>query len=203
MTYVRHVQRSAIQAYNCDIDYDEEKIQSDSNNNDSNLFIQALYETFCESPDNGNCLLDYHISNANAITNIQSSIIRFLLVDKSMGETSQLNYILNINYNTIMHTEYKTAILNKDFNYLKDLVPILLLRSVYEDESTMQVLQIDIRDLMIDYEEFNNTLVNIIKISTLNAIHQLRSTAATPILTKYNKQWSPTDPYYYNCLTRP
>lgn len=192
---MRRVRHAAVQSYNCEIGSGEEHKHSSDNKIDNSiqLLLDSLYAIFCDSPSNGNYLLDYHINNNDESTyKNSSSFIRFLLVDSDVvTETTQLKYILTIEYNKKVYKEEKIK-MNQGVDQItyKPIVPIVALRSVYDDENCEHNLNIGLCDMTesdsrhVKYDE----LAAIIKTATINGMRQLRHKVLQPILTRYNKQ---------------
>lgn len=208
---MRRVQHAVTQSYMCDANSGEEdKLSSDDNENSSSqLLLEALYEAFCDSSTNGNFLLDYQLSNNNSFSKTLS-FIRFLLVDGDIdSETAQLKYILTVEYNKEIYKEFKITTDEEDTDQIKikKLVPIITLRSVYDDENCEHNLDINITGILAEsdknQEKYNNELASIIKEATINSMKNLRHKVITPVLTRYNKRWSPTDPYFVCSLSKP
>lgn len=211
VTYVRRVQQAAVQAYNYDVsNSQEDKPSSDvSDNNSIKLLLEALYEAFCDYPSNGNCLLDYKIDNNETSTKNTKSYFRFLLIDDEIvTETTQLKYILTIEYNKKLYEKLQTStdFENTNQSTVKESVPVVALRSVYDDENTDNYLNIDIDNLTEkdkNLVKYNTELANIIKIAAINGMRKLRKDVLIPVLTRYNKQWAPTDPYFMASSSTP
>jgi hypothetical protein len=211
VTYVRRVQHAAIRAYSSEISNSEEEIISSDDNDDNSiqLLFEALTEVFCKSPINGNCLLDYQISYYNTITRKTTNFIRYLLVDiELMTETnSQLKYILTIEFNKENFEECQTTVDNKE-TYLTrtKFVPVVGLRSIYDDENSDHYLNIDFSHLTEadkDHVKYYDELALIIERATVNGMRKLRQHSLAPVLTRYNKQWLPNDSYFSSSLAPP
>lgn len=212
VTYVRRVQHAAIHAYTSEISNNEEEIISsvDYDDNSIQLLFKALTEVFCNLPTNGNCLLDYQINNHNTASKKTTYFIRYLLVDfELMTETnSQLKYILTIEFNKEVFEECQFTVDNKE-TYLTrtKFVPIVGLRSVYDDENSDHYLDIDFSHISTETDKDNvkyfEELASIIEIATVNGMRKLRQDSITPVLTRYNKQWSPNDNYFSSSLIPP
>lgn len=204
VTYVQHVQNVAVEWFNSKMnDSDQRKLTSENNDPASNCPIfESLFKTFCDSPANGNSLLDYQINNNNT-SNEKASFIRFLLVDADVStETTQLKYILTIEFNNEDLKNCSTY----EGNTAKVCVPTVALRSVYDDENDKNYLNINIEDFITHHKQnfvVHDELAKIIKIATNNAIKKLRRNVLTPVLTRYNKVWSPIDPYYIRSSQTP
>lgn len=200
------MQHAAIRAFTSE----EDMISSvDSDDNSIQLLFGALNETFCNSPSNDNCLLDYQISNHNTATKNTTNFIRYLLVDgELMTETnSQLKYILTIEYNKEVYKECQITEDKKEtFMIRTKCVPVVRLRSIYDDENSDHYLNIDFPDITEaneDHVKYNNELASIIEIATVNGMRKLRQNSINPVLTRYNKQWSPNDNYFSSLLAPP
>uniref|UniRef100_A0A2S2N6D4 Uncharacterized protein n=1 Tax=Schizaphis graminum TaxID=13262 RepID=A0A2S2N6D4_SCHGA len=173
------------------------------------LLLEALNEAFCDNPSNGNCLLDYQIDNDETSTKNTTSFIRFLLIDGDVvTETTQLKYILTIEYNKTLHEKLQSSSDLENTNQFdtKESVPIIALRSVYDDESSDNYLNIDIDDIIETDKnpvKYNNELAKIIKTATINGMRILRKDVLTPVLNRYNKEWTPTDPYFLASSSTP
>lgn len=211
MTYVRQVQHAAISAYITDSLSSEEDSDSSVNNDDNSikLLFEALNETFCGSSSNGNYLIDYRISNDNTCTRNPTNFIRYLLVDgELMTETnSQLKYILTIEYKKKVYEDYQTTEDMKE-TYLTrtKFVPVIGLRSIYDDENIDYYLNIEFPEITEadkDHVKYNKELASIIEVTTVNGMRKLRQNAVSPVLTRYNKQWSPNDTYFSSSLAPP
>lgn len=205
------MQHAVIQSYMCDINSGEEdKLSSDDNENSSSQFLlEALYEAFCDSPINGNLLLDYQLSNKSS-SKKSTTFIRFLLVDGDLDlETSQLKYILTIEFNKEVYKEFIISTDEEDTDQIKikKLVPIVTIRSVYDDENCEHDLDISIPDIIAESEEnhekYYHKLASNIKEAAILGMQYLRQKAVQPVLTRYNKQWSPTVPYFDCSLAKP
>lgn len=172
------------------------------------LLLEALNEAFCDHPSNGNCLLDYQIDNDETSTK-NTSFIRFLLIDEDIvTETTQLKYILTIEYNKELHEKLQSSTDLENTNQFdtKESVPIIALRSVYDDESSDNYLNIDINDITETDKnsvKYNSELAKVIKITAINGMRILRKDVLTPVLTRYNKEWAPTDPYFVASSSTP
>lgn len=207
---MRRVQHFIVKLYNSEIETDNEKkiLSDDSNDNSVQLLLESLYKTFCGLPSNGNYLLDYQINN-HCNTVDKKSIIRFLLVDGDVSsENTQLKYILTIEYNKEVSKECKSSTNeeNADQTIIKKLIPVVALRSVYDDENYENYLNIDIASLINSTDknrEIHEDLATVIKTATVNGMRQLRPKILTPVLTRYNKLWSPSDPYFMSSLQKP
>ncbi|CAH1732219.1 unnamed protein product [Aphis gossypii] len=210
VTYVRRVQQAAVQSYNYDNSNNKtDKPSSDiSDNYSMKLLLEALNEAFCDHPSNGNCLLDYQIDNDETSTK-NTSFIRFLLIDEDIvTETTQLKYILTIEYNKELHEKLQSSTDLENTNKFdtKESVPIIALRSVYDDESSDNYLNIDINDITETDKnsvKYNSELAKVIKITAINGMRILRKDVLTPVLTRYNKEWAPTDPYFVASSSTP
>lgn len=208
---MRRVQHFIVKLYNCEIETDNEKkiVSDDSNDNSIQLLLDSLYTTFCGLPSNGNYLLDYQINNHCNTIEKTISFIRFLLVDGDVfSENTQLKYILTIEYNNEVSKECKSSTdeENVDQTIIKKLVPIVALRSVYDDENYENYLKIDIASIINNTDtnhEIHEDLATAIKTATVNGMRQLRHKVLTPVLTRYNKLWSPSDPYFMSSLQKP
>ncbi|XP_022180409.1 uncharacterized protein LOC111040715 isoform X1 [Myzus persicae] len=211
VTYVRRVQLAAVQAYNYDAsNSQEDKPSSDvSDNNSIKLLLEALHEAFCDNSSNDNCLLDYQINNNETSTKKTTSYFRFLLIDDDIvTETTQLKYILTIEYNKKLYEKLQTStdLENTNQSTVKESVPVVSLRSVYDDENSDNYLNIDVDDLIEtdkNFVKYYSELANIIKIATINGMRKLRKDVLTPVLTRYNKKWAPTDPYFLASSSTP
>ncbi|XP_025191034.1 uncharacterized protein LOC112591432 [Melanaphis sacchari] len=211
VTYVRRVQQAAVQSYNYDnSNIQKEKSPSDvSDNYSMKLLLEALNEAFCDYPSNGNCLLDYQIDDNETPTKNTTSFIRFLLIDgDGVTETTQLKYILTIEYNKELYEKLQSSTDLENTNLLntKKSVPIIALRSVYDDEGSDNYLNIEIDDKIetdINSVKYNSELAKIIKVVTINEMRKLRKDVLIPVLTRYNKEWAPTDPYFKASLSTP
>lgn len=207
VTYVRRVQQATIQAYNYDISNSQEdkSLSDESKNNSGKLLLEALNEAFCDSPSNGNCLLDYQIDNIDKFSKTTTSVIRFLLNDGYVvTETTQLKYILTIEYKKVIKQLQDKE--NTNQLTIKESAPVVALRSVYDDEKNDNYLKINIDGIVgtdTNNVKYNNELANIIKIATIKGMQKLRKDVLTPILTRYNKQWTPIDPYFVSTLSTP
>lgn len=205
------MQQAAVQAYNYDVsNSQEDKPPSDvSDNNSIKLLLEALNEAFCDYPSNGNCLLDYQINNNETSTKNTTSYFRFLLIDDDLvTETTQLKYILTIEYNKELYKKLQTSteMENTNQSNVRESIPVVALRSVYDDENHDNYLNIDIDDLTEtdkNLVKYNSELANIIKTATINGMRKLRKDVLTPVLTRYNKQWAPTDPYFLASSSTP
>lgn len=203
VTYVRRVQQAAVQSYNYDNSNNKtDKPSTDfSDNYSMKLLLEALNEAFCDHPSNGNCLLDYQIDKDETST-MNTNFIRFLLIDEDIvTETTQLKYILTIEYNKELHEKLQSSTDLENTNQFdtKESVPIIALRSVYDDESSDNYLNIDITDITETDKnsvKYNSELAKVIKITAINGMRILRKDVLTPVLTRYNKEWSPTDAYF-------
>jgi len=163
---------------------------------------------FCDYPSNGNCLLDYQINNNETSTKNTISYFRFLLIDDEMvTENTQLKYILSIEYNKELSEKLQksTNLENPNQSMVKKSIPVVALRAVYDDENIDNYLNIDIDDLIEtdNHVKYYSELANIIKIATINGMRKLRKDVLTPVLTRYNKQWAPTDPYFLASSSTP
>jgi len=203
------VQQAAVQAYNYDPhNSQEDKPTSDVDDNNSiKLLLEALHEVFCDYPLNGNCLLDYQINKNETSTKNTISYFRFLLIDEEMvTENTQLKYILTIEYNKVPSQKLQTSRNLETTNQsIVKSVPVVALRSVYDDENIDNYLHINIDDLIEtdNLVKYYSELANIIKIATINGMKKLRKDVFTPVLTRYNKQWAPTDPYFLASSSTP
>lgn len=190
------MQHAAVQAYNCEVSSsDDDKSSTDSIDDESvELLLKTLNEAFCDSPSNGNYLLDYQISDQS------TSFIRFLLIDGDVvNETTQLKYILTLECNKPVNYDYSSNTDNEDTDksITKPLVPVVSLRSVYNHEELENYLNIDVTDITStadDNEKYINQLASIIKIAVINGMQQLRHKVVTSVLTQYNRKSSPFDP---------
>ncbi|XP_060847296.1 uncharacterized protein LOC132926892 [Rhopalosiphum padi] len=211
VTYVRRVQQAAVQSYNYDSSNShKDKPSSDvSDNYSMKLLLEALNEAFCDNPSNGNCLLDYQIDNDETSTKNTTSFIRFLLIDGDVvTETTQLKYILTIENNKKLQEKLQSSSdLENTYQFdTKESVPIIALRSVYDDESSDNYLNIDIDDIIETDKnpvKYNSELAKIIKTATINGMRKLRKDVLTPVLNRYNKEWTPTDPYFLASSSTP
>lgn len=188
---------------------DREKLSSEQNDYDSNhLVLESLFKMFCDSPSNGNYLLDYQINNHDT-PNKQTSFIRFLLVDDDVStKTLQLKYILTIELSKDIFDKLNNSKKLNNTDAAKMLVPAVALRSVYDDESCGHNLNINLANLMTDQDQrkdlvVHDELAKIIKTETVNAMKQLRYNVLTPVLTRYNRVWSPTDSYFIRSSQKP
>lgn len=203
VTFVRQVQHIAIQSYNYEISNQE----NDNDDNSIQLLLEALNEVFC-SASNGNCLIDYQISNYGTNNWNSTRFIRFLLVDSDLiTETTQLKYILTIELNKDIFKECSSTLGIEDTNQItiNNLFPVVALRSIYDDENCEHNLNIDISDIIAEPDKMHvkyNELATVIKNATVSCIHQLRHQVITPILTRYNKQWAPSDDYFMSTLKK-
>lgn len=208
---MRRVQHFIIKLYNCEVETDnEEKMSDDSNDNSVQLLLESLYKTFCSLPSNGNYLLDYQINNHCNTIDKTTSFIRFLLVDGDvLSENTQLKYILTIEYNNnelSKACKSSTNEENANQTIVKKIAPIVALRSVYDDENYENYLNIDIASIIDSADknrEIHEDLAAVIKTATVNGMRQLRHKVLTPVLTRYNKLWSPSDPYFMSSLQKP
>lgn len=205
---MRHVQHAAIEAYNCDvISTEEEKLSPDENEeNPVQLLLEALNETFCDSRC-GNYLLDYQICSSSSTVENTTSFIRFLLVDEDIvTESTQLKYILTIEYNKEIYKEFQsTADTEIDSNELKKIVPVVTLRSVYDDENSDHYLNIDFDIIEEDksHVKYTKKLATLIKLAAVDGMRKLRHNTVAQVFTRYNKRWSPTDPYFASSSATP
>lgn len=171
--------------------------------------LESLYKTFCGLPSSGNYLLDYQINNHCNTVDKTTSFIRFLLVDGDVfSDNAQLKYILTIEYNKEVSKECKSSTNeeNEDQTIIKKIVPIVALRSVYDDENYENYLKIDIASIINNADknrEVHDDIATVIKTATVNGMRQLRHKVLTPVLTRYNKLWSPSDPYFMSSLQKP
>lgn len=202
VTYVRQVEQIAVQSYN----YDVSSVQENDNEDDLiQLLLEALNEVFCSS-SNGNYLIDYQIGNHDNSNRNTTNFIRFLLVDGDLvTETTELKYILTIELNNDLFKECMSSVGIEDTNQIiiNNLVPVIALRSVYDDENCEHNLNIDIPDIIAEPENIYvkyKELASVIKTATVNSIQKLRHKVITPILTRYNKQWSPSDDYFMSTI---
>lgn len=188
---------------------DREKLSSEKNDYDSNrLVLESFFKMFCDSPSNGNYLLDYQINNHDT-PNKQISFIRFLLVDGDVStETLQLKYILTIELSKEIFDKLNNLENVDNTDTAKMLVPVVALRSVYDDESCGHYLNINLANLMTDQGQCKDLaiydeLAKIIRTETVSAMKQLRHNVLTPVLTRYNRVWSPTDSYFIRSSQKP
>lgn len=171
------------------------------------LLLEALNETFCDSPSSSNDLLDYQICNNSSTVKNSTSFIRFLLVDDDIvTENSQLKYILTIEYNKEIYKEFpSTEDTETDTNQVKKIVPIVTLRSVYDDENMEHHLNIDFDVIEEDnsHVKYSKKLATIIKIAAVDGMRKLRRKTVVQVFTRYNKRWSPTDPFLSSSSASP
>lgn len=211
VTYVRRVQHAAIQSYNCEVSSsDEEKPspdEDDDEDNTVNFLLQSLNETFCHPSSSSSCLIDYQINSFNPLTKSTSSFIRYLLVDEDIAtETTLLKYILSIECDKEIIQELRDTTENTDQTKNEKLVPVIVtLRSVYDDESCEHNLNINAAGILAEADKNHvkyDELATLIKTAAINGMQQYRHRVLTPVLTRYNKQWSPSDPYFVCSLQK-
>lgn len=171
------------------------------------MLLEALNETFCDSPSCGNDLLDYQICNNSLTVKNTTNFIRFLLVDDDIvTENTQLKYILTIEYNKEMYKEFPSTVDTEiDTNQIKKIVPVVTLRSVYDDENRENHLNIDFDEIEEDncQVKYNKKLATIIKIAAVDGMRKLRRNTVVQVFTRYNKRWSPTDPFFASSSASP
>lgn len=130
-----------------------------------------------------------------------------MIDDDISTDTSQIKYILTIEYNTQASNENSSSTDKEDMHVMttKTLVPVVALRSVYDDEDFEHYLDIEVADIINSADDddvkYSSQLATIIKVAALNGMQQLRHKIATPVLTRYSKQWSPIDPYLASLLS--
>lgn len=176
MTYVNKVRNAAINAI---AGYTGKKNGEDIDD-PARLLFEILLEKFCSLSSNGNCLLDYGISDGVKKNNI--SFIRFLLVDKDLlNESNQLKYILSV--------EYKKDELEKKTT-IKQLSPIVSIRSVY-DEKYEHILDIPIPDKIRESDKYE--LAAMIETAAINGMQHLNNEVIIPALIRYKREQSSVD----------
>lgn len=204
---MHRVQHVAFQAYTHEISSEEDRLSSiDDDNNPVKLLLQSLFGIFCDSPFNGNSLLDYQINDQDPTIKMTTNVIRFLLVDGDLAtETSQLKYILIIEFSKEVCKEFENITITEESIQSKNLVPVVTLRSVYDDENSEHFLNIDVDNILTeaDNQKYSDKLASIIKTAAVNGMQKLRHEAVTLVLTRYNKKWSSTDSYFMNSSAKP
>lgn len=175
MSYVSKVRNAATNAI---AGYSGKK-NCDDIDDPARLLFELLFEKFCSLSSNGNCLLDYGISDG---AKKNTSFIRFLLVDKDiLNENNQLKYILSV--------EYKKDELEKKTT-IKQLSPIVSLRSVY-DEKYEHILDIPIPDNIRESDKYE--LATMIEVATINGMQHLNNEVIIPALIRYKSEHSSID----------
>ncbi|VVC34984.1 Hypothetical protein CINCED_3A019095 [Cinara cedri] len=176
VTFVNKVQNAAISAI---VSYGGQKINEESKLDDSAKFLfEMLFQKFCNSSPNGNCLLDYRVSDST--NQDTTSFIRILLVDKSsIIDNNYLKYILSVEFK-----KGKTG--NKGTN--KRLFPFIALRSVYDDNMYEHVLDIKIPDNIIETDK--NELTKMVEAAIINGMKQLKNKILIPALIQYKREQS-------------
>jgi len=200
--YVFKVQQTCIELYNCDTTSNVYDVfEESSNGNPIQLIFDALHKEFCDAlPDNQ--LIDYQMNDSSASVQNTKNLIRFLLVDNGneISGTSKLQYILTIEFNEEVVKE------SENTHRFNNFVPMITLRSVYDDESSEHNLSINVADITSEIHTDPmkyNKLAMVIKTSVLNSMHRLRCKSVKPVLTRYYSEWSPSDSYYLSSLTKP
>lgn len=177
MTYVSKVRKAATDAL---ANYEETK-DNEETNHSARLLFEILFEIFCNSSSNGNCLLDYRLSDSS-IDNDNTCFIRFLLVDKDLFiKNNQLKYILSVEYKKETEQNIKN----------KQVSPIISLRSVYGDESHTHLLDIKIPVNIIEIDK--NEFATMFETATINGMRYLNNEFIIPAIMRYKNEQTPTD----------
>lgn len=163
--------------------------EESSDGNPIKLIFDALHKEFCDAlPDND--LIDYQIRGCSTSVQNTKHFIRFLLVDNcdEILETLQLKYILTIEFDEVFKKSEGT-------HRLINFIPIITLRSVYDDESSERSLNINVDNITIetntDCMKYNKIATKI-KTLVLNTMHKSHYKTVVPVLTHYD-EWNPSN----------